>query len=66
MSFGIDVNILLYASDESSPLHDKAAEFLSRCASGKAHLAPDAWKSPDVTVFRFEAEVFGEKDFAGE
>jgi len=39
-------------------------EFLSRCASGKAHLAPDAWQSPDVTVYRFEAEVFGEKDFA--
>ena len=35
MSFGIDVNILLYASDESSPLYDKAAEFLSRCASGR-------------------------------
>lgn len=41
-------------------------EFLSRCASGKAHLAPDAWQSPDVTVYRFEAEVFGEKDFAKE
>jgi AmmeMemoRadiSam system protein A len=37
-------------------------EFLSRCASGKAHLPPDAWKSPDTTVYRFEAEVFGEKD----
>jgi len=35
VSFGIDVNILLYASDESSPLHDKAAEFLSRCATGR-------------------------------
>ena len=35
MSFGIDVNILLYASDESSPLHGKAAEFLSRCATGR-------------------------------
>lgn len=35
MSFGIDVNILLYASDESSSLHDKAAEFLSRCANGR-------------------------------
>lgn len=35
MSFGIDVNILLYASDESSPLHDKAAGFLHRCASGR-------------------------------
>jgi hypothetical protein len=27
MSFGIDVNILLHASDESIPLHDKAVEF---------------------------------------
>jgi uncharacterized protein len=35
MSFGIDVNILLYASDEGSPLHDKAADFLSRCANGR-------------------------------
>ena len=35
MSFGIDVNILLYASDESSPLHRKAADFLDRCASGR-------------------------------
>ncbi len=35
MSFGIDVNILLYASDESSPLHDKAAEFLHQCAGGR-------------------------------
>ena len=35
MSFGIDVNILLYASDESSPLHDKAAEFLHQCVGGR-------------------------------
>jgi predicted nucleic acid-binding protein len=35
MSFGIDVNILLYASDESSPLHAKAAQFLSQCAGGR-------------------------------
>lgn len=35
MSFGIDVNILLYASDSSSPLHDRAAEFVQRCASGR-------------------------------
>ena len=35
MSFGIDVNILLYASDESSPLHEKAAGFLQQCASGR-------------------------------
>jgi AMMECR1 domain-containing protein len=26
-------------------------------------MAPDAWKDPDITVYRFEAEVFGEEDF---
>jgi hypothetical protein len=35
MSLGIDVNILLYASDASSPLHEKAAEFLCRRANGR-------------------------------
>ena len=35
MSFGIDVNILLHASDESSPLHDKAVEFLHQCVGGR-------------------------------
>ena len=39
-------------------------EFLSHCCAGKAGIPPDAWKDPDVTVFRFEAEVFGEKDIA--
>ena len=34
MSFAVDVNILLYASDESSPLHGKAVDFLGRCAGG--------------------------------
>lgn len=33
MSFGIDVNVLLYASDESSAQHPRAAAFLQRCAS---------------------------------
>lgn len=28
MSFGINVNILLYASDERSPLHGKSVDFL--------------------------------------
>jgi len=37
-------------------------EFLSQCASMKAGLPADAWKWPDVTVYRFEAEVFGEKE----
>lgn len=35
MSFGVDVNILLYASDDSSPLHQKATGFLHQCASGR-------------------------------
>ena len=35
MSFGIDVNILLYASDKSSPLHAKAVDFLQGCATGR-------------------------------
>lgn len=34
MSFGIDVNILLYASDRGSPLHARATAFLERCAGG--------------------------------
>ena len=33
MSFGIDVNLLLYASDESSAQHPRAKAFLQRCAS---------------------------------
>ena len=34
MSFGVDVDILLYASDRSSPWHEKASAFLQRCAAG--------------------------------
>jgi len=37
-------------------------EFLSHCAAGKAGMPADAWKDPDVTVYRFEAEVFGEEE----
>jgi AmmeMemoRadiSam system protein A len=37
-------------------------EFLGNCCAHKAGMAPDAWKSPDVAVYRFEAEVFGEKE----
>jgi len=33
VSFAVDVNILLYASDRSSPHSTKAMEFLERCAS---------------------------------
>jgi toxin-antitoxin system PIN domain toxin len=35
VSFGIDVNVLLYASDTSSPWYDKASDFLQRCATGR-------------------------------
>jgi predicted nucleic acid-binding protein len=35
VSFGIDINILLYASDESSPLHAQASAFLHQCAAGR-------------------------------
>lgn len=35
MSFSIDVNILLYASDQSSPLHQRAVSFLNKCATDR-------------------------------
>ncbi len=31
MSFAIDVNLLLYASDTESPLHERARDFLQSC-----------------------------------
>jgi len=34
LSFAIDVNILLYASNAESPLHAQAERFLKRCAAG--------------------------------
>lgn len=34
MSFGLDVNILLYASDAASPFHGRARQFIERCAAG--------------------------------
>jgi len=37
-------------------------EFFSHCCAHKAGLPPDAWKWPETAVYRFEAEVFGEKD----
>lgn len=32
MSYSLDVNILLYASDSSSPHHKRARQFLNECA----------------------------------
>lgn len=34
MSFAIDVNLLVYASDTESPFQEKASAFLERCVSG--------------------------------
>lgn len=34
MSYSLDANVLLYASDEASPLHAEARRFLDRCATG--------------------------------
>lgn len=34
MSFSLDVNVLLYASDTSSPVHVAARRFLERAATG--------------------------------
>jgi toxin-antitoxin system PIN domain toxin len=35
MSYSLDVNVLLYASDVSSQHHDAARSFLDRCANGR-------------------------------
>ncbi len=35
MSFAVDVNILLYASDARSPMNPKATAFLARCAANR-------------------------------
>jgi toxin-antitoxin system PIN domain toxin len=34
VSFAVDVNILLYASDQSSPFGERASAFLFECAEG--------------------------------
>lgn len=38
MSFTVDVNVLLYGSDESSELHTRASQFLNQAVSG-----PELW-----------------------
>lgn len=35
MSYGVDVNILLYASDADSPMHARASAFLRQCVKGR-------------------------------
>lgn len=42
MSYGIDVNVLLYASDAGSPLNAKALAFLESCAA-KPEVCCLAW-----------------------
>lgn len=44
MSFALDANILLYASDAASPFHDRARRFLKGCAEGEEILYL-AWPS---------------------
>lgn len=34
MSYSIDVNVLLYASDRASPKHGRARAFVERCTAG--------------------------------
>lgn len=33
MSYSVDANVLVHASDESSPLHERANVFLNRCSA---------------------------------
>lgn len=34
MSYALDANVLLFASDQGSPMHEAALAFLARCAEG--------------------------------
>lgn len=34
MSFAVDTNVLVHASDTGSPFHERAREFLEECAAG--------------------------------
>ncbi len=48
MSFSCDVNLLLYASDASSPVHARARGFLDQCAK-----ADDLWCLTWPTLMSF-------------
>jgi toxin-antitoxin system PIN domain toxin len=48
LSFAIDANILLYASDGDSPFHQPAIAFLERCARG-----PELVNVPWPTVMAY-------------
>lgn len=42
--------------------HWSKEEFLGHCCSGKAGLAPDAWKDPKTEVLIFTADIIHEED----
>lgn len=48
MSYAFDVNVLLYASDRSSPFHRRAVDFLHECVS-RAEIFYVAW--PTVMAY---------------
>ncbi len=48
MSFAVDVNLLLYASDRSSPFSARAVEFLEKCAAG-----PDVFYLAWTTIMSY-------------
>jgi uncharacterized protein len=45
VSYSIDVNVLLYASDRSSARHERARRFVATCAAGPEILCL-AWPTP--------------------
>jgi toxin-antitoxin system PIN domain toxin len=48
VSFSCDVNVLLYASDASSPVHAQARSFVEQCAKGN-----DLWCLTWLTLMSF-------------
>ena len=48
MSYAVDANVLLYASDDSSPVHDRARAFVERMATGP-EIAYLFW--PTITAY---------------
>jgi hypothetical protein len=47
--YSVDANVLLYASDRSSPLHEQASDFLAKCAADRATRFCLAW--PTVMAY---------------
>jgi len=48
MSYAVDVNLLLYASDQTSPRHQASRQFIGRCAAG-----PELWCLAWPTVMAY-------------